>query len=440
MLDLVTNWISCSIIQSNSMCGAGCGVGVMAKIKDRQARAIKPGGKALPTGVTGLTLQPTLKAGRGKWNLRFVSPVTGKRRDMGLGVFPDKTVENALEEAEKARKQIALGIDPIISRGESKAIPTFEKAARTRWEQVAPSFRNDKHRAQWISSLEQHVFPYIGDIRVDKLTPRHFADVLNIIWLTIPETAKRVKMRCTDVMASCWALEHVQSNPLDVVKRLLPSSTANNGQRHHPAMPWRDVPDFISNTLSKRPIMGAQACLLFVILTAARSGEARGAIWQEIDLEKSLWTIPAERMKSHRDHRVPLSDAAIKLLRQQWNEDKLPPPKMLVFPAQRGGQLSDMALSSLLRKAKAPSDIAGRVATAHGFRATFRNWAADHGYSTELAERALAHIIGNKVQAAYERTDRLDARVKMMQAWADYIDGAGSGAKVIPIKSSKSRK
>jgi integrase len=179
--------------------------------------------------------------------------------------------------------------------------------------------------------------------------------------------------------------------------------------------------------------MGGRAALLFAILTAARSGEVRGATWAEIDLDKRLWTVPAARMKAGRAHRVPLSDDALALLRVQRG-DETPAPDALVFPALRGGELSDMALTSLLRKAQAESDVPGRIATAHGFRSSFRNWAADHGVGTELAERALAHTIGNKVQAAYERSDRLDARVKLMQSWADHVMGRAADARVVSIR------
>jgi integrase len=407
----------------------------MAKITNKQAKAIKPGAAAIPAGITGLTLQPTATAGRGKWNLRYVSPVTGKRRDMGMGSYPDVDVAAALEAGEQARKLIAAGNDPIMARDAKQAIPTFEQAARARHAEVAPSFRNAKHRAQWISSLEQHVFPHIGHMKVDRLEPKHFEAALRPIWLEIPETARRVKMRCSDVMAVMWGRGHTTTgNPLDPVSTMLGNNTTKGEERHQPAMPWSAAPAFVSEHLSAAPVMGARAALLFVILTAARSGEVRGATWSEIDLDGKLWTIPKERMKAGRTHRVPLSDAAVALLRLQLHGDD-PQADAWVFPAIRGGQMSDMALTSLLRRVNAPSDTPGRVATAHGFRSTFRNWAADHGYSADIAERALAHTIGNKVQAAYERTDRLDARVAMMQQWADHVMGKVAG-NVVAIRGA----
>jgi len=397
---------------------------MMGYITDRTARAIKPGDKPIPGGVTGLYLFPGSDRGKGKWIIRYVSPVTGKRRDMGLGSFPDTGVARAIEKALAAREQIQDGIDPILARQTQRKIPTFEQAARDHWELLAPGFRNDKHKAQWIASLEQHIFPTIGGIRVDHLQVAHFGDALAPIWLTIPETAKRVKMRCSAVMAACRARKFIVANPLDDVGALLPLSNKKETAqiRHHPAMPWKDIPVFVRDHLNRPPVWGSRAALLFAILTAARSGEVRGATWQEFDLNGQLWIIPATRMKAKQPHRVPLSDDALALLRNLQG-DETPAPDALVFPALRGGELSDMALTSLLRKAQASSDIQGRIATAHGFRASFRNWCADHGVSTDLAERSLAHTIGNKVQAAYERTDRLTARTKLMQSWADHVMG-----------------
>ncbi|HEU0196687.1 MAG TPA: site-specific integrase [Nevskiaceae bacterium] len=306
------------------------------------------------------------------------------------------------------------------------SIPTFEEAAQRRWAEIKDGFRNAKHRQDWISSLERHVFPTIGAVRVDRLKPKDFADALRQCWKASPDTARRVKQRCHGVMAACYALGLTAANPVDVVGLLMSPQPAI--ERHQPAMPWQTVPEFVQAKLTRQPVLGARAALLFAILTCARSGEVRGAVWSEIDTDAKLWTIPEERMKAHREHRVPLSDAALRLLAMQ------PRSQALVFPAIRGGELSDMALSSLLRKAHAPSDVTGRTATAHGFRSSFRNWAADHGYDEALAERALAHTIRNKVQAAYERTDRLAARVEMMQAWADHVMG-GEHANVVALRT-----
>lgn len=409
----------------------------MAKITDKQAKAVKPGDKAIPGGITGLWLRAGASPGTGKWVLRFTSPVTRKRRDMGLGSYPDVIVAKALDDAQAIREQIAAGIDPIEARRNQSKIPTFEEAARIYWQELKPGFRNDKHKAQWIATLEQHMFPHIGHFRLDKLEPQHFADALRPIWLTIPVTAQRVRRRCSRIMAWGWARKYVTGNPLDVTEHLLAAQP--NKTNHLPAMPWAKVGRFVADHLQGERLIGGKAALLFAILTAARSGEVRGATWGEIDLDGKLWTVPGERMKAGVIHRVPLSDAAVDLLRKQFAGDGTPPADALMFPSQRGKELSDMAMTTLLRRTQAPSDVPGRVATAHGFRSSFRNWAADHGYANDLAERALAHTIGNKARAAYERTDRLKARRDMMQDWADYLQYSGQGGKVIPLKSALGR-
>lgn len=338
---------------------------------------------------------------------------------MGLGAYPDVPVVDVLKAATKARAIIAAGLDPIEQRGVDAATPTFEQAARRRHDQVKDSFRNEKHKQDWIRSLEMYVFDAIGHVRVDKLTPRDFADALRPAWLDRMETASRVKQRCGDVMAMCWAEGIIAGNPVAVVDKLLPKQ--QRVERHQPAMPWASLPDWVQAHLMQTPRLGSKAALLFLILTAARSGEVRGLTWREVDMQSRLWTVPAERMKAHRAHRVPLSTQAIDLLEEQLAATDGRPNDQPVFPSLRRKELSDMALSSLLRRVNAPSDIDGRTATAHGFRSSFRNWAADSGYDSAVAERALAHQIANKVQAAYERTDRLEARIQMMQAWGDFV-------------------
>lgn len=399
----------------------------MATITDRKARSIKPGDRPFPSGIPGLALKPTATAGRGKWVLRYVSPVTGKRRDMGLGSFPDVSVADALTAGREARELIAAGVDPIMKREAAASIPTFEQAARKRWEQVKPGFRSDKYKRAWMARLELHAFPRLGGIRVDRLTANHFAEMLRGIWQQTPEIARKTKQICSDVMAMCWAEGHIAGNPLDVVDRLLPKQL--RVERHFPAMPWQQVPAFWQDQLTREPLLGARAALAFLILTAARSGEVRGASWDEIDMGKALWTVPATRMKAHREHRVPLSGAAIDVLHKQPRDSA----GGLVFPSLRGKLLSDMALTAILRKAEAPSDVQDHWATAHGFRSSFRNWTADCSFDEALAERALAHTITNKVQAAYERTDRLEARIAMMEQWAMHVTGAGGN--VVPLRA-----
>ncbi|EIG2940151.1 site-specific integrase, partial [Escherichia coli] len=252
---------------------------------------------------------------------------------------------------------------------------------------------------------------------LDSITAADVAETLRPVWLTLSETASRVKQRIHVVMQWGWAHGFCVANPVDVVDHLLPQQTRGRDE-HQPAMPWRQLPLFVATSVyTDEPYNVTRALLLMVILTATRSGEARGMRWAEIDFHKRVWTIPAERMKARLQHRVPLSRQAIYILENiRGLHDEL------VFPSPRKQQiLSDMVLTSFLRKKKAVSDIPGRVATAHGFRSTFRDWCSEQGYSRDLAERALAHTLKNKVEAAYHRTDLLEQRVPMMQAWADYV-------------------
>tara|TARA_R110000851_G_scaffold333531_1_gene514866 strand:- start:44988 stop:46181 length:1194 start_codon:yes stop_codon:yes gene_type:complete len=390
----------------------------MKLITDRKARSIQPKQSPIHAGVTGLMLFPGTEPGRGKWILRFVSPTTGKRRDMGLGAYPDDTsVANAIRKARDARALLSDGLDPIEAKRSHRAIPTFEQAARQRHEVVSADFKNEKHKKQWITTLETYVFPTLGNMRVTDLTPLSFAEALKPIWITKRETARRVKMRCSDVMAACIGMGWIESNPLDHINKILTDTSEKGAPRHQPAMPWQHIPKFVHDHLNGE-LVGAKAALLFVILTGARSGEVRGATWREIDLEKRLWIIPADRMKASIAHTVPLSDVAITLLLSVRNgraDDDL-----VFTTVSKGVMLSDMALTSVMRDIAPSSDVPDRVATVHGFRSSFRNWCADHEIDRETAERALAHKISNKVQAAYERTDRLKARAQLMQRWAQF--------------------
>ena len=189
---------------------------------------------------------------------------------------------------------------------------------------------------------------------------------------------------------------------------------------HQPSMPWRDIPEFVRSTLHRGPYNVSRALLEFVILTAARSGEARAMTWDEVDFDARVWTVPASRMKAKVVHRVPLSQRALEILSAQRARY---PETDLVFPSVRGLVLSDMVLTKFLRDHKAPSSEPGRVATAHGFRSSFRDWASENGYPRDLAERALAHTVKNQVEAAYHRTDLLEQRRAMMEAWSAHVEG-----------------
>ncbi|MGL6356411.1 tyrosine-type recombinase/integrase [Aeromonas veronii] len=400
----------------------------MALLSDAKARSIKPDDKPIPHGgIIGLTLHPSTTKGRGKWVFRYVSPVTGKRRNAGLGIYPEISIAEAGNQARLMREQMARGLDPLeIKKEEASkpAIPTVEIAARKAHEQKLPGWRNPKHGKQWISTLEQYAFPIIGQQPIDTITPAHIASVLQPIWLEIPETATRVKQRLHAVMAWAWAHGFCQANPVDVVDNLLPAQPSKAIRtQHQPAMDWRILPEFYQQHLAcAKQYDVSRALLSFVILTACRSGEARNMRWDELDLEAAIWTIPADRMKTQVVHRIPLSLQAMAALEKvqglhgEW-----------VFPSPRKQvPLTDMALTVLLRRVEAPSTTPGRLATAHGFRSSFRDWCSEQGYPRDLAERALAHLIQNKVEAAYHRTDLLDQRRPMMDAWAEFVSGNSS--------------
>lgn len=395
-------------------------------LTETQARNLKTSGKTVAVGgVPGLSLKPGAQKGAGKYTLRFVSPTTQKRRDMGMGTYPEIGLAQARRLALEARELIAMGVDPIEDRKRLKAEeasstgPTsFEAAAHRVFADIAPAFRNKKHRDQWINTLTTYVFPYIGAADVDQLTTADFARCLMPIWLDKPETASRVKQRCDRVMTWCLANELTATNPVPSVSALLPKQVGKADRvTHHPAVLWRDLPDVAENLFEGSTSIGRQA-LQFLILTAARSGEVRNATWQEFDLEQKIWDIPPERMKARRAHRVPLSAIALDLLRHR---SEMNSGGQLVFTTRPDRPLSDMTLSKILRDHAIPSDTSGRVATVHGFRSSFRDWASENGYARDLAERALAHTIKNATEAAYHRTDQLEQRRGMMEAWGAFV-------------------
>lgn len=395
----------------------------MTLLTDTKARRIKPDDKPFNHGgVTGLTLHPSSSKGCGKWVLRYVSPVTQKRRNAGLGRYPEISIAAAASLAQLMREQLAAGDDPLeLKKAESnkKAIPTFEVAARVVHAELSPGWKNKKHIKQWLSTLEHYAFPLLGSKTLDIIEPADVAEVLRPYWLTLPETSSRVRQRIHTVMKWGWAHKHCATNPVDVVDYLLPSQASVCVQRtHQPAMPWRQLPLYVATRVySDERYNVTRALLLIVILTGVRSGEARGMTWNEVDLRKRIWTIPPERMKAGVQHRVPLSLQAVAVLKKmQGLHDEL------VFPSPRKQiVLSDMVLTAFLRKTEAVSDTPGRVATAHGFRSSFRDWCSEWGYPRDVAERALAHTLKDKVEAAYHRTDLFEQRTPMMQAWADYV-------------------
>lgn len=415
----------------------------MSKLTDLKARNIKPGNKPISDGtVPGLRLYPSNEVGHGKWMMRYVSPTTGKRRDMGFGTYPDVTLSEAREKAGDARKLMRDGIDPIEDRNaqanaarvEAEML-TFEKAARQAHTDRKDGWKNTKHAAQWLQTLSTYAFPKIGSRKVDDLKVRDFADVLRPIWLEKPETASRIKQRCDAVMEWSIAQELIGANPVKSVGSLLPKQPRMRERVvRFPSLPWQDVPEFVTGTLHKDNPSLSAVMLEFLILTAARSGEVRAMEWDEVDFDTATWTVPASRMKAGVEHRVPLSDRAVEILEAQEAKAE---HATLVFPSIRGKVTTDMILTKFLRDKKVPSNVKGRTATAHGMRSAFRDWASESGHSQDAAERALAHTIRNATEWSYHRTDLLDQRRVIMQAWSDFVCNRGAeNAKIVPLRQA----
>ena len=369
-------------------------------------------------GVPGLSLQVSTTGAR-SWILRV--KVGGKRRDMGLGAYPGVSLAKAREKAREAREAIEQGDDPILSReraqsllrAKQESIVTFETAARSYIKAKSPEWKGKKSLTQWTNSLENYAFPVIGKLHVQDVQDVHVLKVLEPIWHEKTETAVRVRGRIENVLDWATAKKYrTGENPArwrGHLDKLLPAPGKISPVEHFEAVPVDDAPGFYSG-LKKRNGTGARA-LEFTLLTAARSANSLGATWSEIDFEKALWTIQAGKMEAGKEHRVPLTESAIRILREQPRFEGCD----LVFPAPRGGQLSDMAMTSVMRRL-------GLEAVPHGLRSTFSDWAAERtSYPHEMAEMALAHTVSNKVEAAYRRGDMVKKRREMMQGWADFL-------------------
>jgi integrase len=391
----------------------------------------------------GLYLQvgPT---GTKSWLLRY--ELNGVERFMGLGSLADFALKEARERARSARQKLADGIDPIDAREAEQrarqeqarkvaAIPTFKGAAERYFTVHGDRWRNAKHRAQFLSTLEAYAFPRLGRLRVDEITSHDVLAAIEPIWKKVPETASRVRGRIESVLS--WAIANKYRegpNPArwsDNLEHLLPAR-ASNGANHHAALPYAELPDFMA-ALAEREGTAARA-LEFTILTAARTGETIGATWDEIDFDAKTWTVPAERMKAGREHVVPLSERALETLaalpRERGN------PHIFIAPTKSGAGLSNMAMSAVLKR-MGRGDI-----TVHGMRSAFRDWAGNEtNFPRELAEEALAHTIKSQTERAYRRKAAVEKRRKLMQAWTRFVatERAAGGTNVVPIAAGRSR-
>ncbi|MBA4492103.1 integrase arm-type DNA-binding domain-containing protein [Paracoccus sp. S1E-3] len=343
------------------------------------------------------------------WVQRIV--ILGKRRELGLGSVTLVSLAEAREKALANRKMAREGGDPLAARREQQAVMTFEQASRHVHELHAPTWRNAKHRRDFISSLERYAFPFIGKLPASKVAAADVLRVLTPIWTEKPETARRVRQRIGTVLKWAVAQGWRQDNPADSITQALPK--VGKSQVHRKSLPYTDIADCVAAIRQSRAMTSTKLALEFLVLTAARSGEVRDAVWDEIDLDNRLWVIPAARMKAKRAHRVPLSAPALTILN---DARAFGDGSKVVFPGTRYGvPLSDMTLSKLVKELGFDADV-------HGFRTSFRTWVQEQtDYPREVAEAALAHAVGDAVEQAYARSDMLDRRRQMMDAWAEYL-------------------
>jgi integrase len=361
--------------------------------------------------------------GAKKWVLRFLWQ--GRAREMGLGSFPEVGLAEARERALTGRRLARNGVDPIAERKQDRRVPTFGELADEVVAEQSKGFRNEKHRAQWAMTLREYAAP-LRSMPIDAITTEDILAVLKPIWSTKAETASRLRGRIERVLNAAKA-KGLRSgeNPAawrGHLENLLPKRQKLT-RGHHAAMPYADVPTFFDK-LRKREAVAALA-LEFAILTAARSGEVLGAQWSEIDFGSRVWIIAAERMKAAREHRVPLSERAIAIL-NKMNEART---SEHVFPSSVGRRpLSAMAMNMVLRRM-------GQDVTVHGFRSSFRDWCGNEThFPRELAEHALAHVIGDKAEQAYRRSDALARRRELMDAWGAYCEPSSSDEKVTLLR------
>jgi integrase len=398
------------------------------------AKLKKPGRYGDGHGLYLQVMSPTNRS----WLLRYDRNGRGERW-MGLGPLHTIDLNEARERARKARQQFLDGIDPLDARAaertqralEAARTITFEKAAQAYFDAHERKWRNRKHAAQFLSTLKTYAFPKIGSLPVAVIDVSLVLKVIEPIWQEKTETANRVRGRIEAVLD--WATVRgyrAGDNPArwkGYIENVLPSRSAIQKPIHHAALPFDDLPEFMA-ALQQREGIAARA-LEFTILIASRTGEVVGATWDEIDLNEKTWTIPAGRIKGGREHRVPLSDRALEILRALPHEKNNP----FVFIGPRKGGLSNMGMASVLSR-MGRNDI-----TVHGFRSTFRDWAAERtNYPNHVVEMALAHVVGDKVEAAYRRADLFEKRRKLMSDWTKFCSTkpAATSAKVLLLRKS----
>jgi integrase len=381
----------------------------------------------------GLYLQVRSESSK-SWLLKF--SMQKRAREMGLGSALDFSLADARETRDKYRKLIKVGVDPIEHRKAEEAARAVDRAKAITFKDACARFiaanrsgwKNIKHAAQWEATLKAYAYPLVGALPVQAIDTALVMAVLDPIWSIKPETASRVRGRIESVISAAKARgEFKGENPATWkghLDNLLPKTSKVRKVENHAALPYADLPAFMKDLREREGI--AAAAMEFLILTVGRTGEVLGATWDEFDLRKSVWTIPGERMKNGKEHQVPLSAPAVAVLERM---SKLTNGEHIFFGQSSGRSLSNMALLVLLRRMKR-TEI-----TSHGFRSTFRDWAAERGYQDPAAEAALAHSVPDAVVAAYKRTTFFELRKKMMDDWAAFAtsDPAKVGGNVVPL-------
>lgn len=383
-------------------------------MSDASVKAEKKPGRHSDGGGLYLNVGPT---GKKSWLFMWV-PKGGKRREMGLGAYPTVKLANARTRASECRTAVSEGRDPIVDKAK-EAEPTFGECVDMFVSSIKSEWRNEKHQAQWKMTLSDAYCASIRPKQVSTITTEDVLSVLKPVWLDKNETASRLRGRIERVLEFAkvkgWRSGENPAAWRGNLRNLLPKRQKLQ-RGHQPAMRYQDVPAFVERLRASEAL--AARALEFVILTVGRSGEVVGAKWSEIDFTQKLWNVPKERMKAGVSHTVPLSGAAVKLLKA-LHEHRT---SEYAFPRTEEKPLSDMAMLMLLRRMKL-IDV-----TVHGFRSSFRDWCGDAtSFPREVAEAALAHKVGDETERAYRRSDALEKRRKLMQAWADYVGAAKAG-------------
>ena len=381
----------------------------MAKLTVTKVKALKLPGRYGDGGGLYLVVRPS---GTKAWVQRIV--IDGRRRDLGLGGFPVVSLAKAREKASANRSAVVDGRDPQAEK-QKPLQPTFRTLAERYIASNTPRWRHWKTPTNWMQSLERYVFPSLGAMRVNRIQRAHVLAILEPIWTIKPAISRKVRQRIRAVFSYAQAHGFIEINPAgEIINAALPSMPAV--KQHFRALPYQEVSAALETVDASRSAWAPRLCLRFLILTAARSGEARGALWDEIDFDSATWTIPGARMKAGQEHRVPLSDQALEVLeRARILDDN----SGLVFPSpmKPGRPLSDMTLTKILRDTGLAES-----ATVHGFRTSFKTWCMEMTDTPwAVGEAALAHSLGNSTEAAYARSDLFEKRRNLMNQWADFV-------------------